>query len=264
MNDLLELWLKVYAFDVSRYLLGAGIVSFVLFVLLRRFSAGRRIQARTASATDIRREIFYSLTTVGVYASVALVTVHLKQSGVLQFYDDWTRYPLVYSALSLPVILILQDTYFYWVHRMMHHRRLFRLFHLAHHRSHTPTPWAAYAFAPGEAVLMALFVPVVTFLIPVHEIILFIFLSIMIVRNAMGHSGIEFHHRAWIEGPWDIFTSTTHHDMHHQRVRGNYGLYFTWWDRWMGTEFPDYREQFYRAVDGEKTTIRVPSREVVA
>jgi ferredoxin len=28
--------------------------------------------------------------------------------------------------------------------------------------------------------------------------------------------------------------------MHHQLFNGNYALYFTWWDKWMGTQFNDY------------------------
>ena len=44
--------------------------------------------------------------------------------------------------------------------------------------------------------------------------------------------------RTWI-------TTTTHHDMHHgTSFNHNYGFYFTWWDRWMGTEHPRYREAF--------------------
>lgn len=32
----------------------------------------------------------------------------------------------------------------------------------------------------------------------------------------------------------------THHDMHHTSGNSNFGLYFTWWDRMMGTEHPQY------------------------
>ncbi len=39
-------------------------------------------------------------------------------------------------------------------------------------------------------------------------------------------------------------TTVTNHDMHHSRLTGNYGLYFTWWDRWMGTGHPAYPEEF--------------------
>ena len=39
-------------------------------------------------------------------------------------------------------------------------------------------------------------------------------------------------------------TTTTHHDLHHRDFRGNYGLYFAWWDTLLGTEHPDYRRAF--------------------
>ena len=38
--------------------------------------------------------------------------------------------------------------------------------------------------------------------------------------------------------------TTTHHDLHHETGRYNYGLYFRWWDKLMGTEHPDYRRKF--------------------
>ena len=32
------------------------------------------------------------------------------------------------------------------------------------------------------------------------------------------------------------FTTTTHHHPHRETAQGNYGLWFTWWGRWIGTE----------------------------
>jgi sterol desaturase/sphingolipid hydroxylase (fatty acid hydroxylase superfamily) len=255
-------WGMVWFFDSARYVFGAGLVSIVLFVIFKKFSARRKIQKRHATPSDIKREVVFSLITTAVYATVALLTVKMKDAGVITIYNDWSKYGLVYGAFSLPIILVLHDAYFYWVHRMMHHRRLYKTFHLLHHRSRTPTPWAAYAFAPGEAFLMALYMPLVTYLLPMHVTVVGAFLTIMIVRNAMGHSGIEFHPKAWVDSPFDMFTTTTHHDLHHQRTRGNFGLYFTWWDRLMGTEFKDYKERFREAatprasseVDGVATT----------
>ncbi|MDB5704262.1 MAG: sterol desaturase, partial [Sphingomonas bacterium] len=54
-------------------------------------------------------------------------------------------------------------------------------------------------------------------------------------------------------------TTTTHHDLHHSEGRHNFGLYFTWWDRWMGTEHPKYHARFEniagrRARSGEAVT----------
>ncbi len=32
--------------------------------------------------------------------------------------------------------------------------------------------------------------------------------------------------------------------MHHQHIRMNYGLYFNFWDRLMGTNHPQYEARF--------------------
>ena len=56
---------------------------------------------------------------------------------------------------SIGIAIVVHDTWFYWTHRLMHHRRLFKLFHRVHHESTNPTPWAAYCFAPLEAMAQA-------------------------------------------------------------------------------------------------------------
>ncbi len=252
----LGIWFAVFTFDTLRYLIGVGLVSAILFGIFGAWSEGRRIQARRASRKDIRREIGYSLLTTGVYASVALFTIEALERGWMQTYAAVADYGWMYTLLSLPVLLVLHDAYFYWVHRAMHHPQLFRWMHRVHHLSRTPTPWAAYSFAPGEALMMALFMPMAMASMPLHGVVVFLFLSIMILRNAMGHSGIEFHHQRWVDTPLDRLTTTTHHDMHHQKFNGNYGLYFTWWDRWMGTELPGYKSAFRRAAGGKHAPIQ--------
>ena len=248
----LQLWMAVFTADTLRYIVGAGLTSFILYSWLGAWSASRKIQARKASRQDIRREIKYSLITTGVYAFVGLIVFHALDKGYLQFYESVADYGWLYTVMSLPIVLVLHDTYFYWVHRMMHHPRLFSWMHKVHHLSRTPTPWAAYSFAPPEAFMMAVFVPLVIWAIPLHASVTFIWVTIQIFRNAQGHSGIEFHPKGWVDGPFDRFTTVTHHDMHHQKFNGNYGLYFTWWDRLMGTELPGYKQAFRDAVEGKQ------------
>jgi sterol desaturase/sphingolipid hydroxylase (fatty acid hydroxylase superfamily) len=51
-------------------------------------------------------------------------------------------------------------------------------------------------------------------------------------------------------------TPVSHHHFHHARNRGNFGLYFTWWDRWCGTEDTDYlRYGDARFVEGNQSEI---------
>jgi sterol desaturase/sphingolipid hydroxylase (fatty acid hydroxylase superfamily) len=60
----------------------------------------------------------------------------------------------------------------------------------------------------------------------------------------MGHAGVELMPRTLADSRWfGWINATTHHDLHHSSFHHNYGLYFTWWDRLMGTEHPAYREQ---------------------
>lgn len=244
---LVERWLGAFFIDLIRYLVGVGIVWFVLFVLCRRFAEHHRIQSRRATRKDIGREITHSVKTVMVYATVALATLTLIDQGATQLYLDIGQYGWGYLSLTVPLLLILHDTYFYWVHRLMHHPRLFNRVHRLHHLSRTPTSWAAYSFSIWEATVMTLFVPAAMVLMPLHPVAIFIFLAVMIIRNAMGHSGVEFHPVGWVDSHLDLLTTVTHHDLHHQKFHGNYGLYFTWWDRWMGTELPGYKIAFRQA-----------------
>lgn len=67
----------------------------------------------------------------------------------------------------------------------------------------------------------------------------------MIVRNVMGHAGVELHPAGMAQSKWfGWINTTTHHDLHHQSGRYNFGLYFTCWDRLMGTEHPEYVQRF--------------------
>jgi sterol desaturase/sphingolipid hydroxylase (fatty acid hydroxylase superfamily) len=88
---------------------------------------------------------------------------------------------------------------------------------LVHHRSTNPSPWAAYSFHPVEAVVEAGIFVVIVFTIPAHGLALFAFLLYMIVRNVLGHLGIEFLPKNFLHNHWLRWhTTTTHHDLHHK------------------------------------------------
>lgn len=57
----------------------------------------------------------------------------------------------------------------------------------------------------------------------------------------MKYTRRNFHVRGSAGGSIPPLTTT---NTHHQFFNGNYGLYFLWWDRWMGTLRTDYDRQF--------------------
>jgi sterol desaturase/sphingolipid hydroxylase (fatty acid hydroxylase superfamily) len=186
--------------------------------------------------------------------------VYAQTNGILRKPPALPGYGL--GLLLFAAMMVAQDAYFYWTHRAMHHPKVFRWMHRLHHQSVTPTPFAAYAFSTSEAVVQALFVVLWITAIPTPQVIVMSFMLVMIVRNAWGHSGYEMHPRGMADHPvFGKLTTTVHHDLHHGGgFSHNYGLWFTWWDRWMGTEHPAYRAR-YRALTAGAST---PNASVTA
>lgn len=236
------------AFDFGRYLIAAPAIAAIVWIAKRSGGAYRQIQQRVARSADYRREFFASLRTCAIFVFVGIFVVAGEQVGI--FYDIRGSYGLAIDLALFAAILIGHDAYFYWTHRMMHHPRLFKTFHRFHHRSVTPTPFAAYAFAVPEALVMVAFMPLWLLFVPTPVTVITAFLALMIIRNAMGHAGLELHARWWLKTPLTRWIcTTTHHDLHHSgSFNRNYGFYFRFWDRLMRTENPDYEAAFAASV----------------
>lgn len=238
-------WITMLGFDAGRYLLVAGGAFLLCWVWGRRRLAHRLVRGVFPPGTQLRREAARSAITILLYAAVGTALWYGTAAGVFRSYPRPADHGWPYFALSIAVLVIAQDAYFYWTHRAMHHPWLYRRVHHVHHLSRNPSPWAAYSFAPAEALVHAAFVPLVLLVVPVHQIALFVFLGFMIVRNVVAHLGMELlpagfvHRRRW---RWS--TTTTHHALHHHRPQSNFGLYFTFWDRAMGTTDPTYEAAF--------------------
>lgn len=187
---------------------------------------------------QIRREIGWSLASAAIYGAPAgIVAWGWAEHGWTRIYSDWGAYPLWYLPLSLLAYLLAHDTWFYWTHRLFHHPWWFKHVHATHHASRPPTAWAAMSFSPWEAVSGAVAIPVLVFVIPIHVSMLLTVLTIMTVMGVTNHMGWEMFPRALVRsrlGGWLITAS--HHQLHHDRYRCNYGLYFRHWDRACGTD----------------------------
>lgn len=187
---------------------------------------------------QIRREILWSLASAAIYGVPAgIVAWGWQQFGWTRIYTDLGAYPLWYVPVSVFLYLLAHDSWFYWTHRWMHEPRLFRIAHAVHHDSRPPTAWAAMSFHPWEAITGAVVIPALVFLIPIHVAGLAVVLSIMTIMGVGNHMGWEMFPRAVVHGSLGKWLITaTHHQKHHQAYRGNYGLYFRFWDRLCGTD----------------------------
>lgn len=236
------------------YALITSIVWLTLHVLLRRRLASRLIGLWPSSA-DIRREIAYSLSTVVVFAGIAAAVVAMLAAKQAEIYARPLAHGVWWLVVSLPLLIVWHDCYFYWTHRLLHTRWLFRHIHAVHHRSRHPSPWSAYSFHPLEALNSGVMFLLALWALPFNETVLTIFGLHQILRNAIGHAGVETMPAGFVRHPlWGRFTTTTHHHLHHEASYGNYGLWFTWWDRWCGTERQEYMQRF------DATSAQPPTR----
>ena len=214
----------------ARYLATSGIFAWITRI--------RQPGLYTGLDRQIRREILWSLASAGIYGVPAgIVAWGWQNLGWTRIYERIDSYPLWYWPLSVLLFLAVHDTWFYWTHRLLHRPVWFRVAHAVHHESRPPTAWAAMSFHPWEALTGALVIPLLVFLIPIHVGALGLVLTIMTVMGITNHMGWEMFPR-WLgegrAGQWLI--TATHHQRHHDRYNGNYGLYFRFWDRLCGTD----------------------------
>ena len=199
----------------------------------------RRFPSRLAGQrAQVRREIGWSLASAAIYGFPAgVVAWGWQQRGWTKIYTDVHDYPRWWLPLSVLVYLALHDTWFYWTHRWMHRPAPFRIAHAVHHASKPPTAWAAMSFHPWEALTGAVVIPGLVLLVPIHVAALGVVLAIMTLMGVTNHMGWEMFPKPLVQGRagrWLITAS--HHELHHQRYRCNYGLYFRAWDRLCGTD----------------------------
>lgn len=243
-------WLHILPIDILRYAVGAGGTFLLVNILLAGVLAGRKIRQRRPDTAQMLREIAFSMRTAAVFALIgAVFIVGGREIGVISIDLTVGARGWLYFGVNVAALIVLHDAWFYWTHRLLHHPRVFRRAHRVHHKSKNPSPFTAYSFDTVEAVINAIYLPIALFLIPSSALAIFVFLVHMIVRNAVGHCGYEIFPQTRDGRPLiDWMTTVTHHDLHHAQAGWNFGLYFTWWDRVMGTEHPLYHEKFSQAV----------------
>lgn len=200
--------------------------------LLKAFTK-RNANIYKDKATQIKRELKWSFFSSIVFCLYGGFSFWAYQHGMTKVYDRFFTYPLWYFCLSIIILLILYETYYYWLHRWMHLPSVYRVVHKVHHQSINATVFTSFSFHPIEAILQSLFFPLVIFIIPLHYSVIFVVLLLMTISAVINHSGVEIFHSPFV---LKHFIGSSHHHLHHTQYKANFGLYFTWWDRWMKTE----------------------------
>lgn len=237
-------WFVFCGIIMGRYFIMAGgsywlIQSFV-YKKLPTFESSDQQRRELEISKDIRLSTLSAI----LFALSAAAFMMFYDWGITKVYTDWKIQDLGYLTFSYITVLLLQDTYFYFLHRLFHLPSLFRWLHQGHHQSKVPSPWTSFAFDPMEAVVQASFLLSITFIIPLHVGVLIAILLTMTIWAMGNHIGFQVIPYSKISrwcGKWCI--GSTHHLIHHRRYTRHYGLYFTFWDKVLGTQDIKYELQ---------------------
>jgi len=222
------------ALHLARYVVMAG-GAWLVFWRWRGnpVTAARRLQHTDFTREDLGREVRWSIVTAvvfGVFFGVVYSgspprpLVHQGGAAALEF------------SLWLLLVLLVHDAAFYWSHRVLHHPVVFRHVHALHHRSRNPSPFAALAFHPAEALVQAVWAVPLGVFAPIPSSVWLAFAFVAMFINVLGHCGVELYPRWWAGHPvFGWLNSASAHNRHHLELDTNFGLYFTFWDRLLGT-----------------------------
>lgn len=224
-----------------RYFVVAGLMYVFFYSPFNQTLSKDHLKQASPTWQLIQKDIKLSVFSAGIFALAAALIMLGYRLGFTRLYNNYQQYGLWYLGISYAAVLVLQDTYFYFTHRLFHHPSLFLWLHKGHHYSRYPTPWTSFAFDPLEAVVQSLFFVILVFMMPLHFITLIAVLTTMTIWAVLNHLGLDrlplsFPHH-WL-GKW--FIGPAHHSLHHLKYNVHYGLYFTFWDKLLGTQDPNY------------------------
>lgn len=156
----------------------------------------------------------------------------LLWTGLAQGWVTPTSFALnpVWFVAVFFLIPIWESFYFYWIHRLLHTKAVYR-FHALHHRNTDVGPWSGLSMHPVEHLLYFGTV-LIHFVIPTHPLHVIAHLMFYGLYAITTHTGFE---GVWAGGRKRLHLGNFHHQMHHRYFECNYGTLEVPWDKLFGT-----------------------------
>ncbi len=158
----------------------------------------------------------YEILTLWLYANHRIPWLH------------WSQHPVWFVAWFF-LIPIWREFHFYWVHRLIHWKPLYKHVHSLHHKNSNPITWSGMAMHPVEGTIY-LSVVLIHWVVPSHPIHFLFDLQHTALTPANGHHGFE---GPILKGKFP--TGSYFHYLHHRYFECNYGESTIPLDRWFGT-----------------------------
>lgn len=143
----------------------------------------------------------------------------------------WAEHPL-YLALLVLLAPAIHELHFFFLHRAIHWRPLYRWIHAVHHNSINPSPWSSLSMHPVEGFLYHA-VAFWHLLLPSHPVVALFQLHVAGYGAVNGHIGFD---KLELGGERALDSHAYAHYLHHRYFEVNFGGDgLVPLDRWLGT-----------------------------
>lgn len=136
--------------------------------------------------------------------------------------------------------LVLEDTWHYFLHRLLHHKILYKHVHKIHHNFQSPFGMVAEYAHPIETMVLGMGFMIGILCFCNHLILIWAWMAMRLLETIDVHSGYDFPYL----NPLNLipgYGGARFHDFHHKNFNGNYSSSFVWWDKLFGTD-AQYKE----------------------
>lgn len=196
-------------------------------------------------------------------------TLDTVLTGIFFYFQIFSPVMPILSMWGIVLQLVIHCTIvefiYYWLHRALHWKWIFKQWHQYHHASVNTEPTTGFSFEIGERLTyIALFAitPVLTAYLGYQSWFAFAFHQVWFdIMNEIGHINFEFFPVWFMDSPLSLFWYTpSYHSIHHTRFKKNYSLFMPWPDMVFGTaDMSRTYDTFHKALksqDSDECNVR--------
>lgn len=179
---------------------------------------------------QVRDNVFWSVVSGGsIWTAFEVFMLWAWANGLLPWVDPRAQ-PVHFVAL-LCLVPLWRVFHFYWSHRLLHVKALYRAAHYLHHKNINIGPWSGLSMHPVEHVLYftCMLLHWVVASHPVHMIMNGQHAALSAVQ---GHLGFD---EAVVSERVKVPVASYFHQLHHRYFECNYGEPDFPFDHWFGT-----------------------------
>ena len=216
--------LTIYLYNFIIMIIVAGGLHLFFYTLKKQ---NNNLKYETKIFEKSRRFTFGSQVLDNMFWSLASGVTIWTFYQILLFWSYANNYIPQTSFNSNPVwflglfflIILFESVHFYVVHRLLHIKFFYKLFHHIHHRNTNPGPWSGISMHPVEHLFYFSTV-LIHFVIPSHPIHILFHFMIVTIGAVVGHCGFD---GFLINKKNKIALGHFHHQLHHRYFECNYG-----------------------------------------